>query len=61
MVHLHSASKRQATTISETLEWQKGLDFGRKRSISVAAIYGPLGPLTGSRPAGDAATVGLRW
>jgi hypothetical protein len=24
--------------------WQKGLDFGRKRSISVAAIYGPRGP-----------------
>ena len=25
-------------------EWQKGLDFGRKQSVSVAAIYGPLGP-----------------
>jgi hypothetical protein len=25
-------------------EWQKGLDFGRKRSVSVAAIYGSVGP-----------------
>jgi hypothetical protein len=27
-----------------TSNMEKGLDFGRKRSVSVAAIYGPLGP-----------------
>ena len=27
-----------------TPNMEKGLDFGRKRSVSVAAIYGPLGP-----------------
>ncbi len=39
---------------------QKGLDFGRKPSVSVAAIDGPLA-LPGFCPAGDAATAGLRW
>jgi len=27
-----------------TSQWEKGLDFGLKRSVSVAAIYGPLCP-----------------
>jgi len=27
-----------------TSQREKGLDFGCKRSVSVAAIYGPLGP-----------------
>src|ERR1700745_1471704 len=32
-----------------TSNMEKGLDFGRKRSVSVAAIYAPLGP-TGIPP-----------
>jgi len=43
-----ASAHRQTSTIPIacviTFRWQKGLDFSRKRSVSVAAIYGSLGP-----------------
>ena len=35
---------------SPHLNGRKGLDFGCKRSVSVAAIYGPLGPYLDPAP-----------
>jgi hypothetical protein len=40
---------------------QKGLDFHCDRSVSVAMLMRAAAALVGSRPAGDAATVGFRW
>jgi hypothetical protein len=47
-------------------EWQlickKGLDFGCKQSVSISNGCGRFWcHIWESRPAGDAATVGLRW
>src|SRR5437016_5623038 len=37
------------------------LDFKSDRSVSVAMLMRAAAALVGSRPAGDAATVGFRW
>jgi hypothetical protein len=47
--------------IGADIPCRKALDFRCKQSVTVVMLMRAFWPHLGSRPAGDTATVGLRW